>query len=127
MSREAKKIAGWIAVGLIVIGQLLPWGYATRPIGEVWHILFSRFSRPNWEWWIWFLAPVGAALFAIRSLLRDGTVDKIALSPIAIFLLVWAGLFLTGVRRYLHFTQLSILATFAGLLLLAVVALMPDR
>ena len=127
MSREAKKIAGWIAVGLIVVGQLMPWGFRSRPIGQVWDILFSRFSRPNPEWWIWFLAPVGAAVIAVRSLLRDGTVDKIALLPVAIFLATWAALFLMGHRRYLQFTQLSVLATFAGLLLVAVVALLPNR
>lgn len=127
MSREAKKIAGWVAVGLIVVGQLLPWGFGHRPIGEVWDFLFSRVSRPNGEWWIWFLGPVGAALLAIKSLLRDGTVDKITLAPVAIFLVTWTALVLTHSIRYLRFTQLSILATFAGLLLLTAVALMPDR
>jgi hypothetical protein len=127
MRREAKKIAGWIGVGLVVVGQLLPWGFGNHPVGQVWDFLFSRVSRPNAEWWIWFFAPVGAALFAVRSLLRDGTVDKIALSPVAIFLVTWTALVLTHSIRYLRFAQLSILATFAGLLLLTIVALMPDR
>lgn len=126
MSREAKRVAGWIAVGLIALGQLLPWGYRDRPIGEVWDFLFSHISRPNGEWFIWFLAPVATAVLAARGLLREGTVPRIVLIPIGIFLLTWAGLFLTHVRRYLHFTQLSILMTFAGLLLLGVVAVVRD-
>jgi hypothetical protein len=126
VTSKAKNAAGWIAVGLITLGQLLPWGYRDRPIGQAWDSLFSRVSRPNAEWWIWFLAPVAAAALAARSLLRKGKVDQIVLLPVGIFLLTWGALFLTGVRRYLHFTQFSILLTFAGLLLLAAVALLRD-
>ena len=126
MTSKAKNAAGWIAVGLIVLGQLLPWGYGDRPIGQTWDSLFSRVSRPNAEWWIWFLAPVAAAALAARGLLRKGKVDQIVLLPVGIFILTWGALFLTGVRRYLHFTQFSILLTFAGLLLLAAVALLRD-
>ena len=123
---ERRRILGWIAVALIAVGQLLPWGYSSRPIGQVWDFLFSRVSRPNPEWWIWFLAPVSALIIAARGLIREGSVPRVVLLPIGIFLLTWVALFLTHIRGYLYFTQISILFTFAGLLLLGATSLLRE-
>lgn len=67
MDEEKLKITGWIAIGLLALGQLLPWTYRGRPFGQVWDFLFSSISKPNPEWWIWFLAPVIAITLGVRE------------------------------------------------------------
>ena len=116
------RIAGWIAIALLALGQILPWLYRTRPPGEVWDSLFSRSSRPAPEWWIWFLAPVIAAFLAARDLSRQEKVSRAVLIPLAAFFITWAGLFLTGIRAYTGFRYPGFLLTFVGASMLAAVA-----
>ena len=116
------RIIGWIALGAVGLGQVLPWGRGV-PAGQVWDILFSPISQPNAEWWIWFLAPTGALIVGIRGLVQDGTIHRVALVPAGIFLAAWAALFLTGIRRYLDFSDPGFLLTFVGLVLIGVLAL----
>ena len=116
------RIAAWIAVALLALGQVLPWTYHSRPPGEVWDSLFSRSSRPNAEWWIWFLAPVIAAFLAARDLIRQREVSRAVLIPLAAFFITWAGLNLTGIRNYTGFVYPGFLVTFVGAAILGVVA-----
>ena len=118
------RITGWIAVALLALGQVLPWLYRSRPPGEVWDSLFSKSSRPNPEWWIWFLAPVIAAFLAARDLNRQQEVSRVVLIPLAAFFITWAGLFLTGIRNYTGFHYPGFLLTFVGAAMLAAVAAM---
>ena len=116
------RIIGWIALGAVRLGQVLPWGRGV-PAGQVWDILFSPISQPNAEWWIWFLAPASALIVGIRGLVQEGTIHRVALVPAGIFLAAWAGLFLTGIRKYLDFSDPGFLLTFVGLVLIGVLAL----
>lgn len=114
------RIAGWAGVGLVVLGQLLPWGFRHRPMGQAWDALFSRVSSPNLEWWIWFLAPVAAAAIAAKGLYERRAISRIVLAPAAVFFAGWALLMLSGVRRYAKTTDLGPLATIVGLVVFCV-------
>jgi hypothetical protein len=116
------RITGWIAVVLLVVGQLLSWNFRTRPAGEAWDLLFSQVSRPNPEWWVWFLAPVISAFLAARDLIRQQKVARPVLLPIAVFFVTWVALFPLGHRRYTGFREPGFLATFVGMALLGAAA-----
>lgn len=118
------QAAGWFAILLLVLGQILPWTLRSRPVGQVWDMLFSSISRPNPEWLVWLLAPVAAAVLGGRALLRGSNVPRIVSLPAGIFFVTWAGLFLTGVRGYLHFGRPGFLLTFIGLAVITAVALL---
>ena len=122
MKASQIRIAGWAGVSLVILGQILPWGFRQRPLGQAWDSLFSRVSSPNLEWWIWFLAPVVAAAIAGKALYERRAVPKITVAPAVIFLAFWALLILSGVRRYAKTTDLGPLATIAGLIVLCIVA-----
>ena len=122
MKASQIRIAGWVGVSLLILGQILPWGFRTRPLGAVWDSLFSRVSSPNLEWWIWFLAPVAAAVIAGKALYERRAVPKITIAPAVIFLGFWGLLILSGVRRYAKTTDLGPLATIVGLVVLGIVA-----
>lgn len=124
MKADQVRIAGWVGVLFVILGQILPWGFRHRPFGEVWDALFSRVSSPNLEWWIWFLAPVAAAVIAGKALYERRAVPRAAVVPAAIFLAFWAILMLGGVRRYASTTDFGPLATIAGLIVLSIVAFM---
>ncbi len=115
MSNKTTRIAGWISLGIIVVGQLLPWG-RNVPAEQVWDWLFSPASWPNVEWWVWFLAPVSILMLAGRSLSNGHGIPRIVLLPVGIFFAAWAGLFLTGTRQYLDFGETGFLLTFIGML-----------
>ena len=124
MQANQLRIAGWAGVALVILGQILPWGFRHRPMGAAWDSIFSRVSSPNPEWWIWFLAPVVAAAIAGKALYERRAVPKITVAPAVIFLAFWAILILGGVRRYAKTTDLGPLATIAGLIVLCIVAFM---
>lgn len=127
MDEKKLRIGGWIAVALLAVGQLLPWTYRARPLGQVWDWLFSAVSKPNIEWWIWFLAPVGALALAAKELLNKRKVPTSVLLPAALFLATWVALILTGIRRYTGFRHSGFFVTFAGVLFIGVVALAGKR
>lgn len=127
MDEEKLKITGWIAIGLLALGQLLPWTYRGRPFGQVWDFLFSSISKPNPEWWIWFLAPVIAITLGAMELTRRRRVPPSVFFPAIAFFLTWAALFLTGVRRYTGFRRPGFLVTFIGFLVLGLVAALGTR
>lgn len=127
MDENKLRIGGWIAVALLALGQLLPWTYSARPIGQVWDSLFSQISKPNIEWWIWFLAPVAALVLAAKELLNERKVPTSVLLPAALFFATWAALILTGIRRYTGFRYSGFFVTSVALLFIGVVALAGKR
>ena len=116
------RVLGWIALGIVGVGQFLPWG-RNIPAGQIWDILFSRISQPNAEWWVWFLAPVAALIVGIKGLVQEGNIPRSALVPGGVFLATWVALFPTGVRRYLDFSDPGFLLTFVGLVLIGLLTL----
>src|SRR5688500_8641026 len=92
------RIAGWTGVALVVLGQLLPWGFRHRPMGQAWDALSSRVSSPNLEWWIWFLAPVAAAAVAAKALYERRPISRVVVAPAVVFFVFWALLMVSGVR-----------------------------
>lgn len=124
MDDKQLRITGWIAIALLILGQLLPWTFRGRPIGAIGDLLFSSVSKPNAEWWLWFLAPLIAIGLAVRGMTRLGKPPLLVIAPAAVFFLTWATLILTGVRRYTGFRRSGFLVTFIGILLLTVVAML---
>ena len=86
IDEERLKITGWIAIALLILGQLLPWTYRGRPIGAVWDFLFSSISKPNPEWWIWFLGPVIGIALAAKEMIQRRRVPLSVFAPAAVFL-----------------------------------------
>lgn len=129
MARDEDKLrtTGWIVIALLALGQLLPWSYRARPIGEVWDWLFSSISRPNPEWWIWFLAPVIALALATKGLIQERKIPASVLFPIGLFVATWAALILTGIRRYTGLRSPGFLLTFIGLLVLGLLVFAGKR
>ena len=117
------RAPAWCAVVLLVLGQTLSWG-GQHPVSEVWEAVFSQTSRPNPEWWIWFLAPAVAAVLAARNLVRRQKVSSGVLIPIGVFFITWVALFPLGSRVYLrfHIRLPGFVCTVVGLVLLGAVA-----
>ena len=116
------RVAGWTGVVLVGVGQLLPWGYRSRPIGQVWDWLFSPVSNPNLEWWVWLLGPALAAVIAAKGLLENNQVPRVAAAPAIIFFGIWIFLIVGGVKRYVSTTQAAPMLTIIGLLILTALA-----
>ncbi|MBI3921141.1 MAG: hypothetical protein HY318_06965 [Armatimonadetes bacterium] len=128
MQEEASQpsptcVIAWVATLACITGPFLPWTYTSSAARAIYESLFSQVSRPNPEWWIWFLAPLAAAILGAKDLLRKRQVGIAVLVPCGVFLIAWVGLLLTGYRAYTGFRHPGFLVTFLGVLGLAGAAL----
>jgi len=117
-----RRIFGRVATAAAIAGPFLPWTRSTSPAEAVYDLLFSQVSRPNWEWCIWFAAPLWAGLQAMVDLRRQGRLSRRVLIPGGIFLVAWATLLLTGYRAYTGFHRPGFVIAFAGVIGLSVLS-----
>lgn len=113
----------WVCAAAAVVGPFLSWSYSTSAAEAVYQWLSSAVTRPNLEWWIWFLAPLSAGIIAAKGLIQEGRIARLVLLPCAVFLVAWLLIFVVGDYRYTGFDEIGFTTSFVGVVGLALITI----